>query len=96
MAIEDNVILKLEKLAKLRLTNEERGAISKDLEKILTMVDKLEEIDTEGVEPLLYIHEEVNVLRKDSAENKLSTEEGLSNAPKRIKDYFAVPKIINK
>ena len=58
--------------------------------------NKLEEIDTSGVEPLIYIHEEVNVLRSDKAEGMLNSEDGLKNAPKRIDNYFAVPKIINK
>ncbi|MEM9547700.1 MAG: Asp-tRNA(Asn)/Glu-tRNA(Gln) amidotransferase subunit GatC [Bacteroidota bacterium] len=96
MAIEKEVILKLEKLAKLRLSEEEREEIGEDLEKILTMINKLEEIDTSDVEPLVYIHEEVNVLRPDHVEGMLSTEDGLKNAPKRIDDYFAVPKIIKK
>lgn len=96
MAIEKEVILKLEKLAKLRLSEEERAEIGVDLEKILSMINKLEEINTSGVEPLVYIHEEVNVLREDKEGGMLTTEEGLQNAPKRIKNYFAVPKIINK
>lgn len=96
MAIKEGVILKLEKLAKLRLSSEERAEIGVDLEKILSMINKLEEIDTSGIEPLVYIHEEVNVLRADKVEGMLETEEGLKNAPKRVDNYFAVPKIINK
>ncbi len=96
MAIEKEVILKLEKLAKLKLNHEERRTVGIDLEKILSMINKLEEIDTSGVEPLVYIHEEVNVLREDKAEGMLDMEEGLKNAPKRFDNYFAVPKIINK
>ncbi len=96
MAVDKEVILKLEKLAKLRLSDEERREIGVDLENILSMINKLEEIDTSGVEPLVYIHEEVNVLRADKIEGMLDTEQGLKNAPKRIDNYFAVPKIINK
>lgn len=96
MAIEKEVILKLERLAKLKLNKKEREEIGVDLEKILTMIDKLEEIDTSGVEPLVYIHEEVNVLREDKAEGMLETEDGMKNAPKRVDNYFAVPKIIDK
>jgi len=96
LAIKEGVILKLEKLAKLRLSSEERAEIGVDLEKILSMINKLEEIDTSGIEPLVYIHEEVNVLRADKVEGMLETEEGLKNAPKRVDNYFAVPKIINK
>ena len=94
--MEKEVILKLEKLARLKLNETERKQIGEDLDKILDMINKLDEIDTSDVEPLQYIHEEVNVLREDKAENMLDTEDALSNAPKRIDNYFAVPKIIEK
>ena len=96
VAIEKEIILKLERLAKLRLSEEERSEIGGDLEKIISMINKLEEVDTDGVEPLVYIHEEVNVLREDKVDGMLDTEVGLKNAPKRVDNYFAVPKIINK
>ena len=96
MAIEEKVILKLEKLAKLKLKPEERTQIGNDLENILAMVNKLQEIDTEGVEPLTYVHDEVNVLRSDTPGDMISTNDGLKNAPKRINNYFAVPKIIKR
>jgi len=96
MAVDESVISKLEKLAKLRLTDLERTEMKSDLEKMLNMVDKLSEVDTDGVEPLVYMHDERNVLRKDTVENVISREEGLKNAPKRVKSYFAVPKVIKK
>jgi aspartyl-tRNA(Asn)/glutamyl-tRNA(Gln) amidotransferase subunit C len=96
LKIKKEVILKLEKLAKLKLSEEERDEISSDLDKILSMINKLEEVDTTGVKPLVYIHEEINVLRKDKVENMLDKEEGLKNAPSRSDNYFAVPRIINK
>jgi len=96
LAIKKEVILKLERLAKLKLSDNEKEEIGADLEKILTMIDKLEEIDTKGVEPLVYVHEEVNVLREDSEEGMLEIEKAMANAPNRIDNYFAVPKIIDK
>ena len=96
MAIEESVILKLEKLSKLKLSEEERTEIAEDLENILGMVNKLEEVKTDGVEPLIYVHEESNVFRSDEPKDMLQTDEGLKNAPKRVENYFAVPKIINK
>jgi len=96
MAIDDNVISKLEKLSKLKLEADERVSIANDLEKMLDMVDKLSEVDTEGVEPLVYIHSEVNVLRADKATGMLDRETALANAPKKVGNYFAVPKVINK
>ncbi len=96
MAVDESVISKLEKLAKLKLTDLERTEMKGDLEKMLNMVDKLSEVDTNGVEPLVYMHEEKNVLRTDKVANVLSREEGLKNAPNRVKTYFAVPKVIKK
>jgi len=96
MAINDNVISKLEKLSKLKLEAEERVSVTNDLEKMLDMVDKLSEVDTKGVEPLVYMHSEVNVLRSDKSEGMLDREAALANAPKKVGDYFAVPKVINK
>ena len=96
MAIEESVLLKLEKLSKLRLSEEERSEVRVDLDKILSMINKLDEVDTKGIKPLIYIHEESNVLRADATNDMIDTEEGLKNAPKRIGNYFAVPKIINK
>lgn len=96
MAVDESVISKLEKLAKLKLTDLERTEMKDDLEKMLNMVDKLSEVDTNGVEPLVYMHEETNVLRNDVVANVLSRDEGLNNAPNRVASYFAVPKVIQK
>lgn len=96
MAIDESVISKLEILAKIKLTSDERTEMKGDLEKILKMVDKLSEVDTAGVEPLVYMHEEKNVLRKDEISNVLDRNTGLSNAPHKEGHYFAVPKVIQK
>ncbi len=96
MAIEESVISKLEKLSKLKLTDAERTEMKGDLEKMINMVDKLAEVDTVGVEPLVYMHDEKNVLRADKVDNMIDRESGLGNAPKRVGNYFAVPKIIQK
>lgn len=96
MAIDKSVISKLEKLAKLKLSNIEKDEMKIDLEQMLGMVDKLSDVDTVGVEPLVYMHEEKNVLRKDEVTRVISREEGLKNAPNRVQSYFAVPKVIQK
>jgi len=58
------------------------------------MVDKLKEIDTENVEPLAYINEEVNILREDIVKNQTPREDALRNAPAEDGTYFKVPKVI--
>lgn len=94
MQVDDKLVLRLEKLARLKLSEEERGQIQGDLNEILTMVDKLQEINTDNIEPLTYINEEVNVLREDKISNQASREAALKNAPKEDGTYFKVPKVI--
>lgn len=95
MQIDKNLILKLEKLARLKLSEEERNQIQGDLNNILNMVGKLEELDLDNVEPLIHITEEVNVLRDDKVEHQVTREAGLANAPDRDDEYFKVPKVID-
>ena len=97
MKIDEAVILKLEKLSRLKLSTEERNGLKGDLESVLEMVNKLGEIDTEGVEPLTHIvgHND-NAMREDIVANQLSVEEALMNAPEAQPPYFIVPKVIKR
>jgi len=96
MNIDDKTIDHLANLSKLEFNSEEKTAIKKDLEKMLDFIGKLDEIDTSGVEPLLFMTDEVNVLREDDAVDSISQEEALKNAPKKDTDYFRVPKVLEK
>ena len=95
MNIDEKLISRLEHLARLELSGEEREKIRKDLNNILEMVEKLNELDTDKVDPLVYVSEEVDVLRKDHIQHQIDREDGLRNAPKRKGDYFEVPKVID-
>ncbi|MEL6720506.1 MAG: Asp-tRNA(Asn)/Glu-tRNA(Gln) amidotransferase subunit GatC [Bacteroidota bacterium] len=95
MKIDETLILRLEELARLELSPEERITIRKDLENILQMVAKLETVDTKGVEPLTYISEETNVLRLDEVKNELERSIAMQNAPDTDGTYFKVPKVID-
>lgn len=95
MQVDRNLILKLENLARLELTEAEREKLQGSLTDILKMVDKLDELDTEGVEPLVYINEDVNILRDDVVKNQLTQKEALQNAPDHDAKYFKVPKVID-
>lgn len=64
------------------------------LNKILTWVEKLNEIDTSQVEPLTHMTDEVNVLRDDEVKEPLPHDRGLLNAPDKDQDYFRVPKVL--
>jgi aspartyl-tRNA(Asn)/glutamyl-tRNA(Gln) amidotransferase subunit C len=95
MEIDRALILKLENLSRLELSETERDKLTGSLNDILKMVDKLNELNTEGVEPLVYINEEVNILRDDVVKNQLSRQEALKNAPDHNGTYFKVPKVID-
>ena len=63
---------------------------------MLGFIEKLNELDTTNVEPLIYMSDEVNVLREDDVKHDISQDEALKNAPKHDSDYFKVPKVIEK
>lgn len=95
MQIDEQLISRLEHLARLELSTEERQHIQDDLNKILEMVEKLNELDTTNVDPLVYISEEGNVWREDVIKHQLAREKALKNAPDQDGTFFKVPKVIN-
>jgi aspartyl-tRNA(Asn)/glutamyl-tRNA(Gln) amidotransferase subunit C len=96
MQVDDALIEKLAKLSLLQFDEAEKDEIKSDLQKMIGFVDKLQELDTTGIEPLLHMSEEVNVLRDDVPGNMLTREEALKNAPHHDGQYFKVPKVIRK
>ncbi|RYF83192.1 MAG: Asp-tRNA(Asn)/Glu-tRNA(Gln) amidotransferase subunit GatC [Chitinophagaceae bacterium] len=96
MQVDDALIDKLSRLAMLDFDNQEREEIKADLEKMIGFIDKLKELDTTGIEPLLHISGSVNVLREDVPGNMVTKEEALKNAPLHNNDFFLVPKVIKK
>jgi len=94
MSTDIQTIKKLAHLARLEFNEEKEQEMLQDLNKILNWMDKLRELDTEQVEPLTHMSEEVNVLREDVAKNTVTHEEALLNAPKKDSDYFRVPKVL--
>ena len=96
MIIDKETVEKVANLARLELAEAEKEGMIKDMNKILDFMAKLNEIDTSGVEPLIYMTDEVNVLRDDVVKQQITTEEGLKNSPKHTEEYFLVPKVIEK
>jgi aspartyl-tRNA(Asn)/glutamyl-tRNA(Gln) amidotransferase subunit C len=94
MPIDKKLISKLEKLAMLNLSNEEREEVQKDLNEILTMINKLEEFDTKETKPLVYLTGSKNVVREDQVGNHLNKKDGLINAKAKDDKFFIVPKVI--
>ena len=96
MEINNKLIQDLSRLAKLKFDISSNEKMKRDLEKMIDFVDKLSEIDTEGIEPLIYLSEEKNVLRADEIANEVSQENALKNAPEKDSDYFKVPTVLKK
>ena len=96
MEVNNKLIQDLSRLAKLKFDEKSAEKMKEDLDKIIGFVDKLSEIDTEGVEPLIYLSDEVNVLRADEIAHKVSQENALKNAPQKDSDYFKVPTVLKK
>jgi len=96
MKIDNELVDRLSELSKLEFDELAKEGLKKDLQKIFDLVEKLKEIDVEGVEPLIYMTDEKNVLRKDVVKDTVTKDEALSNAPQRDSDYFKVPKVIKK
>jgi aspartyl-tRNA(Asn)/glutamyl-tRNA(Gln) amidotransferase subunit C len=96
MKINLETIDKIAHLARLEVKEEDKQGLLDDMNNILTFMDKLNEVDTSGVEPLVYMTDEVNVLREDEVKQEISRAEALQNAPKQDGKFFRVAKVINK
>ena len=96
MKIDDKTVDNIAFLARLEFEKESKAEMINDMTRMLEFVNKLNELDTEGVEPLIYMVEETNMLRDDLSEQSITQKEALMNAPKKDSDYFKVPKVVEK
>ena len=96
MKIDNETVDKIAHLARLEFENEAKQEIIKDMNNMLSFIDKLYELDTQNIEPLIYMSDEVNVLREDDVKHEITQDEALKNAPKKDSDYFKVPKVLEK
>ncbi|MEN9302280.1 MAG: hypothetical protein RL264_709 [Bacteroidota bacterium] len=96
MKITDELVDHIAHLSRLEFKGEEKAAIKTDMENIIGFMDKLSELNTENVEPLIFMSDEINRLRDDVSEVTVSHEEALKNAPKKDSDYFRIPKVLDK
>ena len=94
MKLDINTVKKVAHLARLEFNEEGAEKMKEDMTQILDWVEKLREVNTEGVEPITTMSSEENILRDDVVGEHLSHEEGLKNAPKKDSDYFRVPKVM--
>ena len=92
--ISDETIDYVGILAKLELSEEEKEQAKKDMESMLDYIDKLNELDTTGVEPMSHVFPVNNVFREDVVTNGDGSEETLANAPEQKNGAFKVPKTV--
>lgn len=96
MKISDEIIDHIAHLSKLEFVGEDKISIKADLDKIIDFMSTLNELNTENVEPLIFMSDEINRLRDDVPIVTISHEEALRNAPKKDSDYFRIPKVLDK
>jgi aspartyl-tRNA(Asn)/glutamyl-tRNA(Gln) amidotransferase subunit C len=96
MIIDKQTINKVADLARIAIEDKEVDTLIADMNKILTFMEKLNELDTTGVKPLVYMNQEENIWREDVVKQEITVKDGLKNAAKHNKSFFFVPKIIEK
>ena len=96
MEITNEIIDHLSNLAKLKFEDSQKEGIKQDLTKMIAFVDKIEELDTENVEPLIHINQEVNILREDEVKETITQLQALKNAPSKDSDYFKISTVLSK
>jgi aspartyl-tRNA(Asn)/glutamyl-tRNA(Gln) amidotransferase subunit C len=96
MKIDTTTVDQVAHLARLEFDGAEKERIINDMSRMLTFVEKLNELDTSATEPLIYMTEETGHLRDDVVKQEVTQKEALQNAPKKDSDYFKVPKMVDK
>jgi aspartyl-tRNA(Asn)/glutamyl-tRNA(Gln) amidotransferase subunit C len=97
MKIDTATLDRIAELARLEFTEPAaREAILKDMQRVFDFVEKLNEVDTQGVEPLIFMTDEQDVLREDVSVLDVTKQEALRNAPVKDSDYFKVPRVVDK
>lgn len=96
MEVNDQLVENLARLARLSFNEQEKTQIKADLQEMISFVEKLKEVDTTGIEPMMHMSGNVNMLRDDVVQGSVSREEALKNAPGSDGTFFTVPKVIKK
>lgn len=94
MKIDTETLHKMAHLARLEIKPGDEEKLLKEMSAMVSFVEKLNEVNTEGVEPLTTMSHEVNALREDEVKPHLPHQEALKNAPQKDNDYFRVPKVL--
>ena len=95
MQINKETLHKIAHLARLEFDEKDTEKMLRDLNGMIAFVEKLNEVNTDGIEPLTTMSHEINVLREDIVKPHMSREEALKNAPQKDSEYFRVPKVLD-
>ncbi len=95
MQITPYLIKYLEKLARITLSEVEEKKVGNELQDILTYIDMLNELDTDGVEAMSHCFPVTNVMREDEVQPSMSADEIVANAPESQDGCFVVPKTVD-
>ena len=96
MKVTDALVDKLAHLSRLEFNAADKEGIKNDLQRMVSFVEKLDELNLEGTEPLLHMSSNINVLREDEVKGSVARDEALKNALVHDDKFFKVPKVIRK
>lgn len=96
MEVTIQLVDKLAHLSRLTFSDQQKQTIQYDLQNMIAFVEKLNEVNTSGITPLMHMGDAKNVLRKDEIKGSITTTEALVNAPIATEHFFKVPKVIKK
>lgn len=97
MKITDATLDRIAELARLDVGDPAtRAMLLGDMQRVLDFVERLNEVDTTGVEPLVFMTDEADVLREDVSGLEITKQQALVNAPVKDSDYFKVPRVVDK
>ena len=96
MEINDALFVKLANLARLKFDETEKLQIKNDLQNMIGLIEKMNDLDTSNVEPLLHMTANVNMWREDVITGSITNEEAMQNASNKNAPFFIVPKVIIK
>ena len=94
MKIDKKTTLKIAKLTRVKIEDDEISELSSQLSSILDWVEQLNEVNTDNIEPLSNVSISELPLRKDKETNENKSDDVLSNAPEKLENYFVVPKVV--
>ncbi len=96
MSITEDIVKKVADLARIDLPASQIPALTEEMDKVLSFMDKLNELDTSEVEPLVYLVPQQNVSQADIRQDALPVEQVLKNAPEKNDSYFLIPKVLDR